>query len=169
MNKLAAIRHVSRACQQRPFRKKHLIRLHISRRVGKSPSAKLPSEIDPNYIYGRPGEQDEEMWKVMQHGYGDEWIRMNMEHQHRFPKPFKTKKPSSCKDLFWTTKVKAIYYKNCPAYNEQPQKVPFKISRFKNVPKRIDNYNPIPLKRDKELVSSMDSKDEKRSYTRASL
>ncbi|KAI5073263.1 hypothetical protein GOP47_0011276 [Adiantum capillus-veneris] len=92
MNKLAAIWHVPKACQQRAFRKKNLVRLHISRRVGKSPSTKLPSEIDPQYIYGRPGEQDEDMWKVMQHGYANEWMKMNLDHKHKFFQPYKAEK-----------------------------------------------------------------------------
>ncbi|MCO5577193.1 hypothetical protein L7F22_031017 [Adiantum nelumboides] len=147
MNKLAAIRHVPKACQQRAFRKEHLIRLHISRRVGKSPSAKLPSEIDPNYIYGRPGEQDEQMWKVMQHGFADEWIKLNLDHQHEFLQPYKTGKPRSCKELPWTCKATAIYFRNNPE-SKPICKAPFKLSRFKNVPKKIDNYNPTPLQRD---------------------
>ncbi|MCO5572126.1 hypothetical protein L7F22_025877 [Adiantum nelumboides] len=139
--------HVPKACQQRAFRKKHLIRLHISRRVGKSPSAKLPSEIDPNYIYGRPGEQDEQMWKVMQHGFADEWIKLNLDHQHEFLQPYKSGKPRSCKELPWTCKATAIYFRNNPEF-KPICKAPFKLSRFKNVPKKIDNYNPTPLIRD---------------------
>ena len=83
------------------------------------------------------------MWKIMEHGYSDEWINMNRQHQH-----FCAEQKPNFKCPVWTNSAKLKFRETANKMHLNPPKERFIISRFKNVPKKIDNYNPTPLKRD---------------------
>ncbi|XP_024521320.1 cilia- and flagella-associated protein 77 [Selaginella moellendorffii] len=141
MNRLATIAHIVKAPGIRPFRKNHYCPLPVSQRVGTPPP--LPSEKNPYHVYGCRGEKNEDMGKVMKNGYADEWIKLQMFHQHKYnlPRicfiPPKTNKAT-------VMSAHACFHRMHP----NPPSPRFVLSKFKNVPHKIDNVQPIPLKRD---------------------
>jgi hypothetical protein len=88
MNKLAAIKGMTTAQQQQPFRKEHPVCLKAGEAVKKAPPL-LPSDIDPTFTYGMPGtyrsaEQirgagpsDPPTKTLLQNQYANSWTKMN--------------------------------------------------------------------------------------------
>ncbi|KAJ7552751.1 hypothetical protein O6H91_06G069100 [Diphasiastrum complanatum] len=154
MNKLAAQMRFWRASEQRKFRKDHYIPSHISKRLGQKPT--LPSNHNAEYVYGRIVERPEQVGKILQNAYANEWIDMHQFHHHEFQMERPRYIPPK------TNKSTELYAQACyeRMHRESP-KDRFIMSKFKNVHHKIDNMQKLPLKRDTNNkasdIKSMDS------------
>lgn len=95
MNKLAAVRGLTTASSQKPFRRQNPIFLKKGEAV-KRPPPPLPSDTDSAHVYGMPGtyrsaEQirsagpvDPPMKPLIQSQYTEAWMKMNNSRLHEF-------------------------------------------------------------------------------------
>lgn len=90
--------------------------------------------------------------KVLEGAYGNEWIQMNLVYQREFPvydpldPEYLVHKYTNPK----TNKTTQLITHYCRARMLPKElKDRFIISRFRNTPKRIDNYNNTPLNRNR--------------------
>jgi Domain of unknown function (DUF4483) len=95
MNRLAAVRGLTTAASQKPFRRSNLIVLKKGEAV-KRPPPPLPSDTDSSHVYGMPGtyrsaEQirnagplDPPMKPLIQSQYTEAWVKMNHARAHEF-------------------------------------------------------------------------------------
>ena len=95
MNKLAAMKGLTNAAAQKPFRQQHPIFLKKGEAV-KRPPPLLPSDVNHKHTYGTPGtyrsaEQirnagpvDPPMKPLIQSQYTEAWVKMNKARAHEF-------------------------------------------------------------------------------------
>eukprot|EP00899_Mesostigma_viride_P005009 jgi/Mesvir1/14509/Mv05208-RA.1 len=156
MNATAVKQGAVTAAEQKTFRQTHDIR--VTRKVGESQKAKkdaLPSDHDPDFVYGRPsnarlpeelritGEHGVPIGHLIQGAYADEW-KKSVEARQDELKPKKTAvvgSPTKSSILHAT----AAMQKLSPADKD---KEAFKMKKFQNVPPKVDTKQTIPLKRD---------------------
>ncbi|EFJ33343.1 hypothetical protein SELMODRAFT_407069 [Selaginella moellendorffii] len=141
MNKKAPKMKVTRADEQRMYRREHPIKLKVKQRLANV--APLPSVVNPDHVYGTPLERGDSMDEVIRYAYGNDFIRMNTQHHHDFQVirpvfvPVKNNKTTDMRIIRW------FCWRNPPRPKQR-----FVISKFKNVPHKIDNVQKIPLLRD---------------------
>lgn len=95
MNRLAAVRGLTNASSQKPFRQQNPIFLKKGEAV-KRPAPLLPSDVNHTHTYGTPGtyrsaEQvrnagpvDPPMKPLIQSQYTEAWVKMNNARAHEF-------------------------------------------------------------------------------------
>jgi Domain of unknown function (DUF4483) len=95
MNKKAAVRGLTTAASQKPFRQQNPVVLKKGEAV-KRPAPLLPSDVNPSHTYGTPGtyrsaEQirsagavDPPMKPLIQSQYTEAWVKMNNARAHEF-------------------------------------------------------------------------------------
>eukprot|EP01018_Ginkgo_biloba_P011152 Gb_12415 [translate_table: standard] len=154
MNKAATMSNCVKASDQRQFREENRIPLHVKRlplpECGcvqkKTPN--LPSDKNPDFVYGRPVQREEPITNIVKQAYANDWIKMNMAHQHEFGK----ETLPGCRRLTAkTTKSTELYARTQQEktiVESQPPSERFILSKFKNIPSKIDNIQTTPLQRD---------------------
>ncbi|KAH9564002.1 hypothetical protein CY35_04G002200 [Sphagnum magellanicum] len=143
MNKTAVIKHYCRANEQRAAREQFYCRIQPKHTL--MTRTKLPSDRNPHHIYGVEYPGDPPFHQIIGGGFQNEWIDMN--------KYLKVKHPQSYNHVeqrFEVITNKATnlqYHFTRRKLSPPPRKQRFILSKFKNVPKRIDNENKTPLNR----------------------
>ncbi|KAG0631442.1 hypothetical protein M758_1G253700 [Ceratodon purpureus] len=143
MNKAAAIHHYCRSNEQRAARERFYYHLQPKNQL--NTKWKLPSDNNPNHRYGLSHPSDVNFSMLVGNGYGDEWIDMNQYFASKYPERY-TEAPSRMEVITnKATEMSKHFIRS--RINRPPPKKRFILSRFQNVPKRIDNENQTPLNR----------------------
>ncbi|GAQ79831.1 hypothetical protein KFL_000390210 [Klebsormidium nitens] len=141
------------ASETRIFRETHDIRIKQGSPTKTRREPLIPSDYNPEHVYGRSTlvrTYAEKQWlscdtpikKLIQNDYGDEWIRMNEARQEELNRQHEKVPPKTTRAaLGHASKAKLV------AEQQQP-KERFVLSKFKNVPTKIDNKQTLPLQRD---------------------
>jgi hypothetical protein len=90
--------------------------------------------------------RDEPFAHLLHGAYQNEWIDMNNYFKSKHPENFCLEIPKFTRT---STKGVDLYYQaNRKKFHPKPNKERFILTRFKNVARRVDNYNNTPLKRE---------------------
>lgn len=83
--------------------------------------------------------------KLIAGGFQDEWIKMNEYFKSKHPEKY-TEAPNRMEVM--SNRANDLFYRVTRSrLNRPPPKKRFILSKFQNVPKRIDNENKTPLNR----------------------
>lgn len=119
----------------------------ISPRIGNSrgPPKALPSDTLPHYTYGKVVRPSTPIKEVLANKWADE-AEDELQEYYANALILKSNPPSARK--IHLTQASKGHAARAKAFNEPPEsKAMFKLSKFKNVPKRLDTFRPkaVPL------------------------
>ncbi|KAG6540884.1 hypothetical protein Mapa_017759 [Marchantia paleacea] len=144
MNKLATKKNCATSPEVRKCREANYIRLLPRTKLANR--FKLPSEINPNHVYGIQGVRDIPMESIMTQAYANEWIEMNRYLKSIHPEPFGYVPPSMVVQPTHASLLRVEAAKKLRRKSVTKER--FTMKKFQNVPKRIDNKNTTSLLRD---------------------
>lgn len=144
MNKAAAIHHYCKANEQRTARERFFC--HIQPKKVLNTTWKLPSDNNPNHRYGISHPGDGNFETLIAGGYQDDWVDMNEYFKSRYPEKH-AEAPRRMEVITNKTFELSKDFIRDKFHSQAPPKKRFILSRFQNVPKRIDNYNYTELNR----------------------
>jgi len=142
MNKIAATNEVVTAKEVSDFRKDNMVTLKGGD-IGKlNRKVVLPSDKDPDHIYGRQSSQRAveetrytgdapDIKTIVQGGFMQDWVTMNDKRAHMIASKHESIPPKM-------TKAAAGHASAISKYQESEESTPFKMKKFQKVQSKLD-------------------------------
>ena len=146
------------------FRKTHDARIHPKK---KEALVDLPSNHNPDYAYGHTNHFDLKAKDLMEHKFEDEWLKQReIENRHREEERIRIAMNSV--NIKAKKEIQKNSEKSMAKLHHPPEKESFKMSRFKEVPPKVDSHSGRSSTNSTSLstlsLSSLNSKRTKKDH-----